>query len=63
MLQTTIPFPGAKPAWSIYLAFEEGEYNYGGSTEPVETSTRPQVRTILADANNGMQRARRESFS
>lgn len=44
------PNPWVEPAWSIYLAFDEGEYNHAGSTDPVETFTRPQIRTILADA-------------
>ena len=44
------PNPWVEPAWSIYLAFDEGEYNHAGSTDPVETFTRPQIRTILTDA-------------
>lgn len=39
-----------EPAWSIYLAFDEGEYDHGGSTDPVESFTRPQIRNILNDA-------------
>ena len=39
-----------EPAWSVYLAFDEGEYDHGGSTDPVESFTRPQIRNILNDA-------------
>ena len=41
------PDPFVQPAWSIYIAFDEGEYRQGGSTNPVETFTRPQIRDIL----------------
>jgi hypothetical protein len=44
------PDPFVQPAWSIYLAFDEGEYCHGGSTDPVETFTRPQIRHVLDDA-------------
>ena len=44
------PNPFVQPAWSIYLAFDEGEYYHGGSTEPVETFTRPQIREVLDNA-------------
>ena len=44
------PAPYVEPAWSIYLAFDEGEYFHGGSTDPVETFTRPQIRHVLDDA-------------
>ena len=39
-----------EPAWSIYLAFDEGEYDHRGSSDPVESFTRPQIRNILNDA-------------
>lgn len=39
-----------EPAWSIYLAFDEGEYDHAGSTNPIESFTRPQIRKILDDA-------------
>ena len=39
-----------EPAWSVYLAFDEGEYDHAGSTDPVESFTRPQIRKILDDA-------------
>lgn len=42
------PAPYVDPAWSIYLAFDAGEYFHGGSTDPVETFTRPQIRDILS---------------
>lgn len=44
------PDPWVQPAWSIYLAFDEGEYDHGGSSDPVETFTRPQIRDVLANA-------------
>ena len=40
-------FSFAQPAFAIYLAFDEGEYDHGGSTDPVETFTRPQIRDLL----------------
>jgi hypothetical protein len=44
------PIDSIERAWSIYLAFDEGEYYHGGSTDPVESFTRPQIRKILDDA-------------
>jgi len=44
------PDPFVQPAWAIYLAFDEGEYDHGGSTDPVETFTRPQIRHVLDNA-------------
>ena len=44
------PNPWIEPAWSIYLAFDEGEYDHAGSTDPVETFARPQIRALLDDA-------------
>jgi hypothetical protein len=44
------PIDSVQPAWSIYLAFDEGEYYHNGSTDPVESFTRPQIRQILEDA-------------
>jgi hypothetical protein len=49
-----------EPAWSIYLAFDEGEYDHAGSTDPVGSFTRPQIRKILDDAAQIAGRARRE---
>jgi hypothetical protein len=48
-----------EPAWSIYLAFDEGEYNHGGTTDPVESFTRPKIRNILANAQQIVGRERR----
>lgn len=45
-----------EPAWSIYLAFDEGEYNHAGSTDPVESFTRPQIRKILDDVQQKVGR-------
>jgi hypothetical protein len=47
----------AEPAWSIYLAFDEGEYDHAGSTDPVESFTRPQIRKILDDAQQPIEAA------
>ena len=44
------PIDSVEPAWSVYLAFDEGEYYHDGSTDPVESFTRPQIRLILDDA-------------
>lgn len=44
------PAPFVEPAWSIYLAFDEGEYLDGGSTDPVETFKHPQLRHLSDDA-------------
>ena len=40
-----------EPAYSIFLAFDEGEYFHGGQSDPVESFTRPLVKKILADKN------------
>jgi hypothetical protein len=53
------PDPFVQPAWSIYLAFDQGEYYHDGSTDPVETFTRPQIREVLENA----QQMLRESGS
>jgi hypothetical protein len=50
MIEGATPMESIEPAWSIYLAFDEGEYYHGGSTDPVESFTRPQLRNILNDA-------------
>ena len=50
MIDGKTPMESIQPAWSIYLAFDEGEYYHGGSTDPVESFTRPQLRNILNDA-------------
>jgi len=50
MVGGEIPMESIEPAWSIYLAFDEGEYYHGGSTDPVKSFTRPQIRNILDDA-------------
>jgi hypothetical protein len=49
-----------EPAWSIYLAFDEGEYDHADSTDPVESFTRPQIRKILDDAQQIVGRERRK---
>ena len=43
------PIDSVQPAWSIYLAFDEGEYYHNGSSDPVESFTRPQICQILED--------------
>ena len=50
MIDGKTPMESIQPAWSIYLAFDEGEYYHAGSTDPVESFTRPQIRNILNDA-------------
>lgn len=45
-----VEYETVEPAWSIYLAFDEGEYNHDGSSDPVESFTRPQIRNILNNA-------------
>jgi len=54
------PMDSIEPAWSIYLAFDEGEYYHGGSTDPVESFTRPQIRNILDDAQHIVEPERRK---
>jgi len=41
-----------EPAFSIYVAFDEGEYQHQPGEDPVETYTRPQIRALLEDAGN-----------
>ena len=63
MIDGKTPMESIQPAWSIYLAFDEGEYYHGGSTDPVESFTRPQLRNILNDAQQIVGRERRERVS
>jgi hypothetical protein len=39
-----------EPAWTIYLAFDAGEYDRGDGADPVEKFTKPLVRDALRDA-------------
>jgi hypothetical protein len=39
-----------EPAWTVYLAFDAGEYDRGDGSDPVERFTRPLVRKVLGDA-------------
>ena len=39
-----------QPAWTIYLAFDEGEWDHGEPGDPVERFTKPLVRKALAEA-------------
>jgi hypothetical protein len=39
-----------EPAWSIFLAFDAGEYDHGDGADPIERFTRPLVRDALRDA-------------
>ena len=57
------PMDSVEPAWSIYLAFDEGEYYHGGSIDPVESFTRPQISNILNDAEQIVGREPRERVS
>jgi hypothetical protein len=38
-----------EPAWSIFLAFDAGEYDRGDGTDPVECYTRRLVRQALGE--------------
>ncbi|HEY7767681.1 hypothetical protein [Longimicrobium sp.] len=38
-----------QPAWSIYEAFDAGEWNRGEPDDPVERYTRPLLEALLAD--------------
>src|SRR5687768_8910410 len=35
-----------EPAWTIYLAFDAGEYDRGDGADPIERFTRPLVRQV-----------------
>lgn len=37
-----------EPAWSIYLAFDAGEYDHGEGADPIERFTKPLLREVLA---------------
>ncbi len=63
MIDGDKPMESVEPAWSIYLAFDEGEYDHGGNTDPVESFTKPQIRNILNDAQQIVGRERRERVS
>jgi hypothetical protein len=39
-----------EPAFSIYEAFDAGEYDHGDGADPVEKYTRPALATILRKA-------------
>jgi hypothetical protein len=39
-----------EPAWTIYLAFDAGEYDRGDGSDPVELFTRPLVKHALGEA-------------
>jgi hypothetical protein len=39
-----------EPAWTIYLAFDAGEYTRGDGSDPVERFTRPLIRQALGGA-------------
>jgi len=43
-------FTLAEPAFSIYEAFDAGEWDHGESGDPVEKFTRPQLNRILGDS-------------
>jgi hypothetical protein len=40
----------AEPAYSLYCAFDAGEYDHGDGKDPVETITRPEVQRLIRDA-------------
>ena len=39
-----------EPAFSIYIAFDEGEYDHGNGEDPVEKYTKPRIAEIVKDA-------------
>ena len=39
----------AEPAYSIYEAFDAGEYDHGDGENPVERYTKPAIKRILAE--------------
>jgi hypothetical protein len=41
-----------QPAWSIYEAFDAGEWNRGEPHDPVERYTRPSLEAILTDRHS-----------
>ncbi|MGH9929169.1 MAG: hypothetical protein ACREA9_08070, partial [Pyrinomonadaceae bacterium] len=63
MIDGEKPIESVQPAWSIYLAFDEGEYDHAGSTDPVESFTRPEIRKILNDAQQIVGRERQGRVS
>jgi len=40
----------ANPAYAIYEAFDEGEYDHGDGEDPIETYTKPRIKEILKNA-------------
>jgi hypothetical protein len=42
-------FVFAEPAYSIYLAFDAGEYDHGDGKDPIEHHTKPLIKTALKD--------------
>jgi hypothetical protein len=63
MIDGDKPMESVERAWSIYLAFDEGEYDHGGSADPVESFTKPQIHHILDDAQQIVGPERRERVS
>jgi hypothetical protein len=63
MLDGDRPLESVQPAWSIYLAFDDGEYDHGDGRDPVDSFTRPQIRNILNDAQQLVGPERRERVS
>jgi hypothetical protein len=43
-------FSLAQPAFEIYEAFDEGEYDHRDGSDPVEKYTKPQIKEILSRA-------------
>lgn len=43
-------FSFAEPAYSIYLAFDAGEYDHGDGADPVEKFTKPLIEEIVRRA-------------
>jgi len=39
----------ADPAYSIYQAFDEGEYDHGDGEDPIEKFTKPRITELLSE--------------
>lgn len=39
-----------EPAYSIFSAFDQGEFDHGDGSNPVETITKPEIEKILKEA-------------
>ena len=49
-------FEMPEPAFSIYEAFDAGEYPHGDGRDPVDSYTRPELRRIMGQTGRGRAR-------